>query len=185
MFCSNCGAQIVEGSAFCTQCGAKIGLNQMDQTQEPQQTNNMQQAYQQPNMQMASMNNTSRMPRIISMIGAVLAVIGCFLPFYSISAFGYSEYKTYADGDGMLVIILAIVTLVLCAISRKALYKISLITSGLSLVILIYSWIQVKDAAQGFGNFDIGAYLVALGCVLMVVGGVIGLLCKVPKNVPM
>lgn len=49
MFCSNCGAQIPDGSAFCVNCGFRLGTAQPSDYQQPAgQTYQTNPAYQQP-----------------------------------------------------------------------------------------------------------------------------------------
>ena len=104
----------------------------------------------------------------------ILAVVGCFLPFLTASAFGYSESINYvyaADSvkDGVYVIGLLIGAFFAL---RKKNYKSAIICIGLSLGVLAYDFIDIQssmDELTGYGlievNYGIGFYIVAVGLV--------------------
>lgn len=120
MNCPTCGATLTEGTTTCPTCGAAISLpadfNQM-QYQQPEtnfnqaqyqqpQANYNQQPYQQPQAnynQMPYANSAAYAPagakykrkfnagHFAVMGGSLLCLISVFLPFLSVSLFGYSE----------------------------------------------------------------------------------------------
>ncbi len=60
MFCSNCGAQLPDGSAFCSKCGSPVArANPQSSAQSYQQPSYQQQSYQQPSYQQQSYQQPS------------------------------------------------------------------------------------------------------------------------------
>lgn len=121
MNCPTCGATLTDGTTTCPTCGAAISqpadFNQM-QYQQPE-TNFNQAQYQQPQAnynQMPYANSAAYAPagakykrkfnagHFAVMGGSLLCLISVFLPFLSVSLFGYSESMSlFKDGeDGVI-----------------------------------------------------------------------------------
>lgn len=130
------------------------------------------------------MKERAKICKLLILIGAAVAILGCFLPYYTISAFGFSQSISYVGGngggaDGIIVIILAIVAIVAVFVNAQKLKKFAIVPAVVAFLIAIYDMIQVKDAASGFGSFGIGAYLVILGLIACVVGYVLCMVWKI------
>ncbi len=105
-------------------------------------------------------------------IGACVAVvIGCFLPFASVSAFGISQSVNFIEGDGKIVLITAVISGVLLYLQNGKYQKYSWISSAIGLFITLY------DAANGSkkigGLLDlhmgIGFTIILLGFIVAIV----------------
>ena len=121
MNCPTCGTTLTDGTTICPACGASISqpaaFNQM-QYQQPQyqqpQANYNQVQYQQPQAnynQMPYANSAAYAPagakykrkfnagHFAVMGGSLLCLISVFLPFLTVSLFGYSESMSlFKDG---------------------------------------------------------------------------------------
>lgn len=130
------------------------------------------------------MKERAQICKLLILIGAVVAILGCFLPYYTISAFGFSQSISYVGGngggaDGIIVIALAIVAVLAVFVNSQKLKKIAIVPAVVALLITIYDMIQVRDATEGYGSFGIGAYLVLLGMIACVVGYVLSMVWKI------
>jgi hypothetical protein len=104
-----------------------------------------------------------------------LAVVGCFLPFLSMSAYGLKEsmnYVYYNDKlkDGVYVIALLIVAF--AGIIKKKNYKGAIAWIGIALGILALDFFDIQgqmDELTYYGlvdvSYGIGFYLVAIGLI--------------------
>ncbi len=127
MFCSNCGKQIPDGSAFCPECGATLGGAQAAPAQG-QAMQNFQQGFN--NFQNAvkgadysdafNMNRTGNKMNFVGFGAALLMLIFLFLPVVSVSIdasfLGTFKFKNSLFQIGAMGIITAIILiLVVCA----------------------------------------------------------------------
>ena len=123
MFCSNCGKQIPDGSAFCPECGATLGGAQAAPAQG-QAMQNFQQGFN--NFQNAvkgadysdafNMNRTGNKMNYVGFGAALLMLIFLFLPVIHLSVMGLMSFDYNLFQLGAFPIITAIVLiLVVCA----------------------------------------------------------------------
>ena len=123
MFCSNCGKQIPDGSAFCPECGATLGGAQAAPAQG-QAMQNFQQGFN--NFQNAvkgadysdafNMNRTGNKMNFVGFGSALLMLIFLFLPVIHLSVMGLMSFDYNLFQLGAFPIITAIVLiLVVCA----------------------------------------------------------------------
>ncbi len=112
-------------------------------------------------------------PMLLGLAGAALLFIGAFLPIVSLPAVGSVNYFNNGQGDGTILIALALISALLVLIKR---YKFLLVTGGLSLVLLGYTFFalnaRIADAkaaleAQLAGNPFIGIAQAAMQSVQM------------------
>ena len=160
MNCPTCGATLTEGTTTCPTCGAAISqpadFNQM-QYQQPE-TNFNQAQYQQPQAnynQMPYANSAAYAPagakykrkfnagHFAVMGGSLLCLISVFLPFLSVSLFGYSESMSlFKDGeDGVIFLITAIVIIALSMLRVNTLNIILTLIQG---IFAIYETMSAK-----------------------------------------
>lgn len=116
--------------------------------------------------------------KLMVLIGSIATIIGCFMPFYTVSVFGYSESVSYTEGDGIFAIILAIGAIVLAVLNLQ---KFSLIPAAITLLMVIVELINANDVASGFGSVGIGAYVVIIGAIVTIVGGVLAFMWKIKR----
>lgn len=149
MNCPTCGATLTDGTTICPTCGAAISqpadFNQM-QYQQPEtnfnqaqyqqsQANYNQQPYQQPqanfnqmpyaNSAGAGFKRKFNAGHFAVMGGSLLCLISVFLPFLTVSLFGYSESMSlFKDGeDGVIFLITAIVIIALSMLRVNTNYE--------------------------------------------------------------
>ena len=130
------------------------------------------------------MEQRAKICKLLILIGAAVAILGCFLPYYTISVFGLNQSITYVGGDGggadgIIVIALAVVAVVAVFVNSQKFKKIAIVPAVVALLITLYDMLQVKDATEGYGSFGIGAYLVLLGMIACVAGYVLSLVWKI------
>lgn len=122
---------------------------------------------------------------IVALVGCVIGIIGCFLPYYSAeaSAFGFSrsETITYFERDGLVVVGVAVVAIILAALRKTV---ISLIPSAIGLLISGIDFFNVPDVESAYvdAGFEIGAYVVLFGMITAVVGGILAIAWKAGKK---
>lgn len=139
-------------------------------------------------------------PRIVT-IGAIAAIIGCFLPFLHMPIVGSITYFGNGKFDGVWVCVASAIALIAAAGFRNAAVGV------LSGVVVVYMLIRVQSvfsqataamdrAVAGAGMFgglisllgaqvylEIGFYVVAAGAVLMLFGGLLSLFWR-PRTSP-
>ena len=142
MFCNKCGATLNDGATFCTNCGAS--------TMENIDYSSGSYAFSKPK---GGVN-------IFVIIAAVILALGTLLPCYSISFFGMEESVAYIEGDGIFVLIAAVIAIVL-AIVRKE--KFACIPAAISIILLIVFSSEVSKV--GVGSYGIGYYMMWIGAV--------------------
>ena len=125
--------------------------------------------------------------KLLGIVGAIVTLIGIFLPFATVSAniLGYkaSESVSFIEGDGIIVLILTIITLLILfadMLSAKVAFfeklakaKLVLIPTVISIIVLIYDMATVKDAIDGLGrlgglvkvSYGIGTWVMWLGLI--------------------
>jgi len=116
--------------------------------------------------------------KMMVIIGSILGVIGCFLPFATVSLLGFSQSITFMEGDGIIVLILSIVAIVLAVLKLE---RFSFIPSGIALLVTLYDSMNMASVASesyGVASMAIGAYVVILAIAVAVVGSILALLKK-------
>jgi hypothetical protein len=128
--------------------------------------------------------------RIIGLIGGLIVVISSFLPWIV-----SGEKILYGFWFGLLFIItlfLGIVGIVMFLLGRKNAYKISIIIGIIGIVWTAYLFLEIKsfgtkfvwitydaqwlgEAAASFVNISYGLYIMLIGFILILLGGISGL----------
>lgn len=199
MTCPTCGTTLTDGTTICPACGASISqpaaFNQM-QYQQPQyqqpQANYNQVQYQQPQAnynQMPYANSAAYTPagaefkrkfnagHFAVMGGSLFCLISVFLPFLTVSLFGYSESMSlFKDGeDGVIFLITAIVVFALSMLRVNTLNIILTLIQG---IFAVYETMSAKDELSDYGSmvqYGAGFYLLLIGGIVAFVGAIIGL----------
>lgn len=199
MNCPTCGTTLTDGTTICPACGASISqpaaFNQM-QYQQPQyqqpQANYNQVQYQQPQAnynQMPYANSAAYAPagaefkrkfnagHFAVMGGSLFCLISVFLPFLTVSLFGYSESMSlFKDGeDGVIFLITAIVVFALSMLRVNTLNIILTLIQG---IFAVYETMSAKDELSDYGSmvqYGAGFYLLLIGGIVAFVGAIIGL----------
>lgn len=203
MNCPTCGTTLTDGTTICPACGASISqpaaFNQI-QYQQPQyqqpQANYNQVQYQQPQAnynQMPYANSAAYAPagaefkrkfnagHFAVMGGSLFCLISVFLPFLTVSLFGYSESMTlFKDGeDGVIFLITAIVVFALSMLRVNTLNIILTLIQG---IFAVYETMSAKDELSDYGSmvqYGAGFYLLLIGGIVAFVGAIIGLVLHI------
>ena len=203
MNCPTCGTTLTDGTTICPACGASISqpaaFNQM-QYQQPQyqqpQANYNQVQYQQPQAnynQMPYANSAAYVPagaefkrkfnagHFAVMGGSLFCLISVFLPFLTVSLFGYSESMSlFKDGeDGVIFLITAIVVFALSMLRVNTLNIILTLIQG---IFAVYETMSAKDELSDYGSmvqYGAGFYLLLIGGIVAFVGAIIGLVLHI------
>ena len=203
MNCPTCGTTLTDGTTICPACGASISqpaaFNQM-QYQQPQyqqpQANYNQVQYQQPQAnynQMPYANSAAYAPagaefkrkfnagHFAVMGGSLFCLISVFLPFLTVSLFGYSESMSlFKDGeDGVIFLIMAIMIIALSMLRVNTLNIILTLIQG---IFAVYETMSAKDELSDYGSmvqYGAGFYLLLIGGIVAFVGAIIGLVLHI------
>jgi hypothetical protein len=140
-------------------------------------------------------------PRNIVILGAVVALVGCFCPVIHLPIVGSITYMQNASGDGMWVAGISAVALVSAAFGFSA----GGIICGAIIALLLFrvqglmneALDRMHSMAAGAGflsgladamanavYLEFGFYIVVGGGVLMLLGGIASLLMRRPVSVP-
>lgn len=114
--------------------------------------------------------------KLIEIIGALLQVIGCFVPIYTINFFGMKKDVLYIEGDGIIVCVCAFAAVVLTIISKQI---ISLVPSIISLFIVGHTMFAVSDLSEIGGSMGSGFLFLVIGCILLTVGAILAIFWKI------
>ena len=165
------------------------------QYQQPQ-TNYNQAQYQQPQAnynQMPYANSAAYAPasakfkrkfnagHFAVMGGSLLCLISVFLPFLTVSLFGYSESMSlFKDGDdGIIFLITAIVIIALSILRVNILNIVLTLVQG---IFAIYETMNAKSELSDFGSmvhYGPGFYMLLIGGIVALIGALIGLVLHI------
>ena len=104
--------------------------------------------------------------------GCILMILGNFLPFATatVSLFGYSQSESikFIDGDGVFVLIAAIVTAILLYFKKE---KFSLIPTAIALAVTINAIVNVESElgnTMGMAtiSYGLGLWIIIIGVIL-------------------
>ncbi|HEV7377953.1 MAG TPA: hypothetical protein VGN95_24945 [Pyrinomonadaceae bacterium] len=139
--------------------------------------------------------------RILGIIGAVLVLIGIFLPLASITLFGETHGLTYFDGlrsgdtEGIIVsvllILLGIASIALAALGKS---RSLIITGVLTLGVLIFTYIRIKSSmSEGIAEAERAggaqaatmaseAFSMSWGWIVLALGGLALIIAGILKD---
>ncbi len=80
--------------------------------------------------------------QVIALFGAVLLLLGVFLPSLSFPIVGYRNYYEQAHWSGILLIAMALIS---AAIALVRCYRMLYLTGGISFGVLLYTFIDVQS----------------------------------------
>lgn len=149
MFCSKCGVQIEENEQVCQNCKESIVNEEVDCV-ENVVTENV-------NVPVAA---KGKLYDILLLAAAALMALGTLLPCYTISMFGFSESFSYIEGDGIFVIIAAVIIAVLYFLKKD---KFAYIPAAVAGIVLIVFSVNASDV--GMGSFGIGFFAMWIGTI--------------------
>ena len=91
------------------------------------------------------------MLEVLTFGSGILAIISCFLPFASVSIFGYSQSVSLMDGgDGIICIALVVVALILSYLHKDI---VALGLAGATAVLAVYEFLMLNQYWVVMGIF--------------------------------
>ena len=103
----------------------------------------------------------------IGLAGCALMIIGCFLPFATVSILGLSE-TIALSGTGALGIILIITAIISGIVMLTKKSKLSLITTIIYALFVVLNIANASEYGDAF-SYCIGLYVVIIGVIIAVV----------------
>lgn len=173
MYCNKCGNQIKDDALFCDKCGAKIEKNNSENNASNINNENV------SSEQKANIITPSKNFDLLTVGAAILSIISTFLPFITISFFGTTLQKSYFDGDGKIIVIIAILAIIFSVLDKK----IAVIVCGvINLSILVFDTFNITSfAGQNEAANEIvksmiikgpGYYLLFVASIGLVIAGI-------------
>ena len=104
----------------------------------------------------------------IGLIGCVIILIGCILPFAKISFLGFTQTITLIKTGalGIIILITTIISGVVITFTKKP--KISLITTMITALLIILNISNAKEYSSMI-KYGIGLYLVIIGLLITII----------------
>lgn len=119
--------------------------------------------------------NKRMLSKIGGIVGAILVILGCIIPMYSISLFGMTKAFHYISGDGKVLCVLAVSTIILILIKKQIF---TIIPTIVSIAIFIYDASGIVGNTGSLINYNIGFYILILGLLLMVAEVILSIIGK-------
>jgi hypothetical protein len=184
LFCSFCGEEIpsrLTSVGFCPFCGKTLTEGEPPVAEVPRADEQPSQAILTPPV---ASEKSTRKRQILAILGASLLFAGVFLPIVSVPIVGSLNYFHNGQGDGTIVLALAVITTILAVTRRfRGLWVTGLCSVGLLLFDLInftirMSRLRAQMQAQLAGNPFKGLAEIAMnsvqlqwGWAVLVLGG--------------
>jgi hypothetical protein len=184
MFCKFCGREIAEKLTpveFCPFCGKRL-------TEVGHFTAEMSYGVEHSRyLGLAAYGRSSRTKQILAIVGALLLFVGVFLPIVSVPIVGSVNYFHNGQGDGTIVLVLAVISIILAVTRRfRGLWVTGLCSVGLLLFTLVNFLMRMSELREQMqrqladnpfrGLFDVAMNSVQVQwgwAVLMLGGGLI------------
>ena len=186
MFCRFCGREIPEkltSAGFCPFCGKTL-----TETEHPaiEISRTGEQPTQAEIIAAAANEKSSRAKQILAILGALLLFVGVFLPIVSMPLVGSLNYFHNGQGDGAIVLALAVISIILAITRRfRGLWVTGLCSVGLLLFALVNFLIRMSQLRQqmqteladnpfkGLADVAMNSVQLQWGWAVLMLGGVL------------
>ena len=172
--CPRCGEHYEDNHLFCSKCGYKI-KREIAETKV--------RAFKETE---TAEKNMGKKQKLIGLIGSIMLIIGVFMPIVSFPIIGSMNYFQNGEGDGVFILILAILSLFFIFVKKYVL----LWTTGLtSLGLIVYSIIDFQrtmskfrlemereladNPFKGLGELAMQSIQLQWGWVLLIIGAIL------------
>jgi|GEM_PF-2137858 len=115
--------------------------------------------------------------RIGGLVAAALVILGSFLPWATLDAFGAHETVNGMDGDGVITLLVGIAMAALFAIGKRGTLTAAAVVSLVAAGIGAFELVDVQSVIDEFGFLVSGGP--GVGLFLIVAGGIAGLVLGV------
>lgn len=99
------------------------------------------------------------------------------MPFATVSVLGFSQSITWADGDGIFAIILAVLAVVMVFLNKNVTYIITMVAAAINVILIIYDgfigYASELGDYSGMVSRGAGIYIFIIGAIAMVAGTVL------------
>ena len=170
MECKQCGKEINENTSFCPFCGYKVNIEPVEEQIVSEKGLKGKKSWLKQERVLFNKEYTNE--HIIYLITAIVSIIACFLPYYTISILGYTESINALEIDLAYVIpILAFLGMIYMFFKNEFMMMwISIVQ--LIFILLIYIATVSNAKEVGLGSFSVGCYLLLMcGVIFAVFGG--------------
>jgi hypothetical protein len=186
MFCKFCGREIPEkltSASFCPFCGRTLTevehptLEIISAGEQQSQTDFI---------AVAANEKSARMKQTLAILGASLLFVGVFLPIVSLPIIGSLNYFHNGQGDGTIILVLAVVSVILAATRRfRGLLVTGLCSVGLLLFTLANFMIRMSELRgqmqeqlagnpfRGLADLAMNSIQLQWGWAVLMLGGVL------------
>lgn len=180
-FCIKCGQQLKDNDVFCPNCGTPVEKNKKMESSDQRIVGYQDQIFD----TFSEMKNTTvdyfqndrsgfidkfiGQNNVVGLLACALILIANFLPFASVSLYGYSQSVSLMDSgkDGIIFLVAAIVTIVFIILKNDMLALIAgVITGGLGIYEILDTNSQLGSYAA-YVDKGAGYYLLLIGAVLL------------------
>ncbi len=165
MFCPKCGNEMKDGDRFCQNCGCDV--NKSDGGMDAANIGVK---------EVTTAKQDSPIPLILCIVGIVIGVLGGFLPCYTVSFLGTALSKYCFDSDALYALVFLLVALIYTVAPKKMLLKWSVIPAVLSLVMAVFTLVEIMNL--GVGTVGVGLILLIVGILVCLVGSILGFVFK-------
>ncbi len=149
--CLNCGLVNFESDTSCKRCGDNFGESASSAEAKQTRPHFAPRSFASP--QTVSFEFTPRL--LLGVVGSIVLFVGVFMPLFSVPIIGNVNYFQNGKGDGVVIIILAGVSLFLALTER---FKALLITGILSLAMMAFTFFgfqwKMSEARAEMGKSD-------------------------------
>ena len=140
MYCKQCGKEVMENSVICPNCGARVQGKKAE----------------------------SKGMNWLILVGAVLSVIGTFMPAITFMGESLAFMSETAQTEGFGILVLAIIAGVLGVLPRAR--KFSFIPAVIMIGVVC---VDISPALDKGAQIGIGAMSIILGGILAIVGSIV------------
>lgn len=180
-FCIKCGQQLKDNDVFCPNCGTPVEKNKKMESSDQRIVGYQDHIFD----TFSEMKNTTvdyfqndrsgfidkfiGQNNVVGLLACALILIANFLPFASVSLYGYSQSVSLMDSgkDGIIFLVAAIVTIVFIILKNDMLALIAgVITGGLGIYEILDTNSQLGSYAA-YVDKGAGYYLLLIGAVLL------------------
>ena len=167
MYCMKCGKKIPDESVYCPECG-KLLVQNSNQDAEQQISEDT---------YVIKFKKVGNIETILAIVGILAWIVAVFLPFVSVSFWGFEKTANLIEGgDGWFFIIIAVVAAIVLFFRKMIIYC---IVAGIGTVLSIYEVLNVSGALDsagdysGFFHMQAGFYFLILGMMISIISSVI------------
>jgi hypothetical protein len=135
--------------------------------------------------------------QLLGYIGSATLFIGAFLPLISVPILGQINYYNNGKGDGVIIVVLAIISFILTLTNRQ---KGLILTGALSLGVIGYTYFNLQNKLseirnsmdyelagnpfKGLTDLAMNSIKMEWGWAVLVVGGLLLIAAGMSKNKP-